>query len=60
MNEQLITMAFSLLLMALNSSSSRNKFRRAFLKVFKAISDAYANDQAFKDMVKFSQPDTKA
>jgi len=58
-NEQLITMAFSLLLSALNSSSSRNKFRRAFLKVFKSISEAYANDQAFQQMVRFMETPQK-
>lgn len=47
MNDQLIAMAVSLLLMAVNSASSRSKFRRAFLKIFNAIGEAYKADKEF-------------
>lgn len=55
MNDQLITMAVSLLLMAIQSTSSRNKFRRAFLKIFNAIGEAYKADKEFGNGVTVSR-----
>lgn len=55
MNDQLISMAVAIVLLAVNSTSSRNKFRRAFLKIFNAIGEAYARDREFMDGAKFVQ-----
>lgn len=55
MNDQLISMAVTIVLLAVNSTSSRNKFRRAFLKMFNAIGEAYARDREFMDGAKFVQ-----
>lgn len=55
MNDQLISMAVAIVLLAVNSTSSRNKFRRAFLKIFNAIGEAYARDREFMEGAKFVQ-----
>lgn len=61
MNDQLTQMAVSLLLLALQSTSSRNKFKRAFLKIFNAIGEVYMMDRDFKAgvTVHFPEPDKK-
>ena len=47
MDEMIINMAFSILLSTIKNTKSKEKFKRAFLKVFKAIKSQYAEDPDF-------------
>ena len=46
-SELLISMGFSILLSTVKNPKSKEKFRKAFLKVFNAIKAAYPNDPDF-------------
>ncbi len=48
MESYLITMGISTILMALKSDTTKRKFRNAFLKVFRGIKSAFANDEEFQ------------
>ncbi len=48
MQEYLITMGISTILMALKDKTLKRKFKNAFLKVFKGIKTAFADDPDFQ------------
>ncbi len=48
MEEYLISMGISTILMALKKSETKRKFRNSFLKVFRGIKAAFPNDQDFQ------------
>jgi hypothetical protein len=50
MESYLITMGISTILMALKNPTSKRKFRNAFLKVFKGIKAAFADDEEFQNV----------
>lgn len=42
------SLAVSILLQVVQNASERNKYRRALLKVFKAIANGFESDQEFR------------
>ena len=48
MESYLITMGISVILETLKNPTSKRKFRHAFLKVFKGIKTAFADDKDFQ------------
>lgn len=48
MESYLITTGIATILMALKDAKMKRKFRNAFLKVFNAIKQAFADDEAFQ------------
>lgn len=49
MNDFYINLAVTVMLQAVKDGAIKGKFRRAFLKVFKAVATAYQTDQEFQD-----------
>jgi len=54
--EWYIDIGFAVLIRLLKERRETNKWRRAFLKLFKAIADAYRNDEEFAAMMAAPQP----
>ena len=50
MESYFITMGISVILQTLKNPVSKRKFRNAFLKVFKAIKAAFADDEEFQNV----------
>lgn len=48
MESYLLTMGISVILQTLKNPTAKRKFRNAFLKVFKAIKAAFADDEEFR------------
>jgi hypothetical protein len=49
MDSFFITLGFSVLIQVLQELGPKNKYRRAFLKLFRLIAMAYRTDQEFAD-----------